>query len=69
LAFRAQPLEEHDRLQLEEGHRIDRWPAAGCIADADEHAHQTEVERAIKAPEDMVGGNGIIQHEPVARVE
>jgi hypothetical protein len=55
--FRADPLEVHDELQLEENHGIDARPTPLGILLAGPLAHEAEVELGLKVTVEMVCGD------------
>ena len=54
LPLRAQVLEEHNELELEEDQRIHRRPAALGVERAHQLPHKREIERRLKAAVEMV---------------
>jgi hypothetical protein len=61
LALRADPLEEHDQLELEEDDRIDARPPAFLIGAARQVTDERQVELGLEMAVEMVSGNQGVQ--------
>jgi len=62
-ALRAEVLEEHDEMELEEDDRIDRGSTARGIAVGDEVTHESEVENVFEVAVEMVVRDGSLKGE------
>jgi hypothetical protein len=65
LALRADVLEEHHELQLEEDDRVHRGPAAIRVERGDELPDEREVEPRLQAAVEVVFGYQVLQREMV----
>lgn len=63
LPLAPQPLEEHDELQLEEDHRVDRGAAARGVQRAHQISHEREVEPLLQAPVEAVFRDEVLQRD------
>src|SRR5215217_6223959 len=63
LAFRADPSEEHDQLQLEEDHRVDAGPAPDGIELLRPVADKREVEFGFQVAVEVARGNEVLQRD------
>ncbi len=61
LSLRAESLEEHHELELEEDRRIDGWPAALLLGSADQVADEAQVELGLKVTRDVAGGDQVLK--------
>jgi hypothetical protein len=61
LSFRAQPLKEHDQLQLEKDHRINGGTSASGIIELYQIPHKGAVEGALEVAIEVIGGNEILE--------
>ena len=57
-AFRAQSFEEHNQVQLEEDHGINRGPPTASVHVSDEVTHEREVEGTVEMSVEVVRGHG-----------
>ena len=63
LAFRAQTLEEHNELELEEDHRVHRGSAAPGVKRCDEFPYEREVEPFFQAPVEVVLRDQLLERD------
>jgi hypothetical protein len=61
LALRAEVLEEHDQLELEEDDRVNGRPAAPRVERGDELPDEREVQPRLQAAVEVVFGHQILQ--------
>jgi len=61
LTLRADPLEEHDQLELEEDDRVDARPPAVLIGAADQGADERQIELRLKQAIEVVRGDQGVQ--------
>ncbi len=64
---RAEALEEHDHLQLDEDHGIDARPAPGGVAVPHEVAHQGASQLRLQLAVEVVGGHEVVERHGVER--
>src|SRR4051812_3988865 len=69
LPFRADALKEHDQLELEEDHRIDRGPATLGIELSRPRTDEAEIELRLQVAVEMVAGNEVLQRDGDRLVE
>ena len=69
LPLGADPLEEHDQLQLEEDDRVDARPAALGIELLDPLPDEAEVELRLQMAVEVVRGNEVLQRDGNGLVE
>src|SRR5687768_11943103 len=62
-ALRANALEEHDELELEEHDGVDRRPAALRIAVRDPLPDKGEVQCRIEVPVEVMGGDELLERD------
>jgi hypothetical protein len=63
LPLRADPLEEHDQLQLEEDDRIDAGSAAVGVVLRDPLADEAQVEPSLQVRVEVIGGDEVLQRD------
>ena len=67
--FRADPLEEHDELELEEDDRIDGRPTDGLIAAVGELAHEAEIQLSLQLPVKVITRDHGLQRDQDRTIE
>jgi hypothetical protein len=65
LALAPEILEEHDELQLEEDHRVDRRPAALGVERPHQLPHEREVEPRLQAAVEVVLWDQVLKRDVV----
>src|SRR5687768_8184681 len=69
LPLGAEALEEHDELQLEEDHRVDRGPTPSRIAVLHPLADEPEIKLGIEVPVEVVRGDQAFERDRNGLVE
>jgi hypothetical protein len=69
LALGADPLEEHDELQLEEDDRVDGGASSLSVQLPRPVADKREAERRVDVPVEVVGGNEVLERDGNGFVE
>jgi hypothetical protein len=69
LAFRADALEEHDQLELEEDHRVNGGTATGGVAISDPHPNDAKIQRRIKVAIEVISRDEVLKRDGHGSVE
>jgi hypothetical protein len=63
LAFRADTLEEHDKLKFEEDYRVDGRSSTSGIEWSNKVTHEVEVKGSMEVTVEIVGRDKVLQRD------
>ena len=68
-SLRADALEEHDELKLEENHWVDGWSPGGLVAILSELAHEAQIQFGFQVPVEVTTRNQGLQRDQHRAIE